>query len=181
MLPIKVPDWDEWDEKSEMFVRHKGPLLKLEHSLISISRWEAITHKPFLNNKDRTDQDMLIYIRCMAMEKEPSYEELMHLRADDFERIGKYIDDSQTATWFREEPGRKSPSRRIITSELIYYWMIKAGVPFECQKWHINRLMTLIRVVNEEEKPKKKMPRKAMLAQRAKLNAERRARLGTTG
>lgn len=96
-------------------------------------------------------------------------------------KIGEYINDTHTATWFREDENKKSPSKKVITSEIIYYWMIKAGVPFECQKWHIERLLTLIRVINEKEKPPKKIPRKAAMAQQAKLNAQRKARLGTTG
>lgn len=180
MLSIKVPDWDEWDEKTESFVAHKGPKLKLEHSLISISKWEAVTHKAYFNS-EKTDAEVLFYISCMTVGSEPTIEELSHLGVKELDIIGNYIKDIHTATTFREEPGSRSPSKKKITSEEIYYWMISAGIPFECEKWHIERLLTLIRVVNEKNKPKKKIPRKAALAQQAKLNAQRRARLGTTG
>lgn len=180
MLSIKVPDWDEWDESSQTFTRKKGPLLKLEHSLISISKWEAVTHKAYFNS-EKTDAEVLFYISCMTIGPEPTVEELSHLGVKELDVIGNYINDAHTATTFREEPGSRSPSKKKITSEEIYYWMISAGIPFECEKWHIERLLTLIRVVNEKNKPKKKIPRKAALAQQAKLNAQRRARLGTTG
>lgn len=180
MLPIKVPDWDEWDEQTETFVSHKGPHLKLEHSLISISKWEGITHKPYFNS-DKTDSEMLMYIACMVINAEPTLEELSHLGVAELNKIGAYINDKHTATWFREDENKKPPSTKVITSELIYYWMIKAGVPFACEKWHIERLLTLIRVINEKEKPPKKIPRRTALAQQAKLNAQRKARLGTTG
>lgn len=180
MLSIKVPDWDEWDEKTESFVAHKGPKLKLEHSLISISKWEAVTHKAYFNS-EKTDAEVLFYISCMVIGPEPTVEELSHLGAMEFGIIGKYINDIHTATTFREEPGSRSPNKKKLTSEEIYYWMISAGIPFECEKWHIERLLTLIRVVSEKNKPKKKIPRRAALAQQAKLNAQRKARLGTTG
>lgn len=181
MLPIKIPDWDEWDEAQELFVTKKGPTIRLEHSLISISKWEEVYHKPFLNSK-KTSEEMLFYISCMCIDAPPPLSVLAHLTKDDYDKIGDYIEDPHTATWFREEEGKGAgPDRQVITSELIYYWMIESNIPFECKKWHIKRLLTLIRVVNEKRKPKKQMPRKEALSQRARLNAQRKAKLHTTG
>lgn len=185
MLPINV-EWDEWDEEKNEFVHHNGGTLRLEHSLISVSKWEALTHKPFYNNgdksKEKTEMDILKYVQCMCVDKEPDLKLISHISKEQFDQIHKYIADSHTATWFTEKPGSKgSVGRKALTSEVIYWEMIQFGIPFECQKWHLERLLTLIRVCQEKSGDPQKMPRTAQLQQQAKLNAARKAKLGTKG
>ena len=187
MLPIAIK-WDEWDEDKAEFVPRNGGKIRLEHSLISISKWESLTHKPFFDNgqdkkKAKTELEMLQYVQCMCIDEPPDISIISHMTTEQFNQVHDYIADKHTATWFRETPGSsKSPyNRRVMTSEVIYAEMIKYGIPFECQKWHVERLLTLIRVCQENNKDPQKMPRTAQMQQQAKLNAARRAKLGTTG
>lgn len=185
MLPITI-SWDEWDEDKNEFVQRNGGRMRLEHSLISISKWESITHKPFFDNgdksKQKTEKEMLMYIQCMCLDDPPSLEMISHVTAEQFNQIKDYIADKHTATWFKGKPGSgKGPARKALTNEVIYWEMIQYGIPFECQKWHIERLLTLIRVCQEKQQGGQKMPRNQQYAQQAKLNAMRKARLHTTG
>lgn len=186
MLPITI-SWDEWDEDKNEFVQHNGGRMRLEHSLISISKWESLTHKPFFDNgeksKQKTEKDMLVYIQCMCLDEPPSLEAISHMTTEQFGMIKDYIADKHTATWFSNKPGaaKTAPARKALTSEVIYWEMINFGIPFECQKWHVERLLTLIRVCEEKSGGQKKMPKNQQYAQQAKLNAARKARLHTTG
>lgn len=182
MLEIRVQE-DFWDMQKEEFVQKDWGTLQLEHSLISISKWESKWHKPFLNTDDKTPEMMLDYIRCMAISVPRGKEDVFnHLSADNIDAISAYINDSATATWFNEDPSNKSASKEIITAELIYYWMIANQIPFECQKWHLHRLLTLIRVCNIKNNPdKKKMSKREILSRNAALNRARRAKYHTTG
>jgi hypothetical protein len=157
----------------------EGEPIELEHSLVSVSKWEAITEKPFLSNGVKTDEDVLLYIRCMCRSPISNEKFVEALTAEDLSNINNYINAKQTATWFSED--RNPRSREVVTSELIYYWMIAMGIPFECQHWHLNRLLTLIRVCSVKNTPPKPKSRAEMANQQRALNAERRARLGTSG
>lgn len=180
MLEITVPDWGEWDESKEEFINHKGATLQLEHSLISISKWEATHKKPFLGSDEKKPYEQLDYIRCMTLTRNVDPEIFRHLSAEQIKRIWDYVNTPQTATTFREDEG-KGHVQKTITSEVIYYQLFSCGIDLECQKWHLSRLLTLIRVFGEKNQNPKKMPKKAQYAQQARLNAERRKRLGTTG
>lgn len=186
MLPITI-EWEEWDETKNEFVQHNEGTYRLEHSLISISKWESLTHKPFFNgdpSKEKTEADVQLYIQCMAMDKEPPLSAISHMTKSQFDKIIEYINDKHTATWFRDtrpEGAPLRPQRKTLTSEVIYWEMIQFNIPFECQKWHVERLLTLIRVCQEKQQKPSKIPGKAQLSQQAKLNAARKAKLGTTG
>lgn len=179
MLQIVVPATEYWDERQEMFITKKEQTLQLEHSLVSLSKWESKWHKPFLSKKDITYEETLDYIRCMTITPNVDPEVYFRLTNENIDQINRYIEEPMTATTFREDNSK--PNREIVTAEIIYYWMITAGVPFECQKWHLNRLLTLIRVCNIKNGPAKKMSKKEILQQNAALNASRRARLHSRG
>ena len=179
MLKVTIPEVEYFDEKTQSFITiAKQTELSLEHSLVSISKWEAKWHKPFLeNNPPKTDEELKDYIRCMTLTQNVNPEIYDHIPLKVIEQINEYINDPMTATTFKEQ---KKPSRRIVTSELIYYWMIALNIPFECQKWHLSRLLTLIRVCNEKADPKK-MSKSEIYAQNRRLNEARRKALKTKG
>lgn len=181
MLQITVPISPEiWDEKNEEFIEPKTASLQLEHSLVSISKWESKWHKPFLSKEPKTVEETIDYIKCMTLTQNVKSEVYDHLSKENVEEINAYIDDPKTATTFSKD--RKSArSREIITSELIYYWMIALNIPFECQKWHLNRLLTLIRVCEVKNTPGKKMSQREVLNQYAAINAANRKRFNTKG
>lgn len=181
MLQITVPISPEiWDEKNEEFIEPKTASLQLEHSLVSISKWESKWHKPFLSKEPKTAEETIDYIKCMTLTQNVKPEVYDHLSKENIEEINAYIDDPKTATTFSKD--RKSArSREIITSELIYYWMIALNIPFECQKWHLNRLLTLIRVCEVKNTPGKKMSQREVLNQYAAINAANRKRFNTKG
>lgn len=181
MLQITVPISPEgWDEKNEVFVQAKIATLQLEHSLVSISKWESTWHKPFLSKSEKTHEETIDYIKCMTLTQNVKQEVYEHLTRDNIEEINKYIEDPKTATTFSGDK-KSAPNREIITSELIYYWMIALNIPFECQKWHLNRLLTLIRVCNVKNTPGKKLSQRQIMSNNAALNAARRKKLNTKG
>ena len=143
MLQIRIPEFEGWDDKNEVFVNKKAQNLTLEHSLVSISKWEAKYHKPFLSRDDKTEEETLDYVRFMTLTQNVDPEVYYRLTPDLINRIKDYIDDPMTATTINDK--NKGSNREIITSELVYYWMVSFNIPFECQKWHFNRLITLIR------------------------------------
>lgn len=179
MLYITIPEWESYNNLTGEFSTHKEQKLALEHSLVSLSKWESKHHKPFLASENKTAEEVLDYVRCMTVTQNPDPECYRRLTRENISKIRDYIDDSMTATWFNEKD--KNPSHEVVTNELIYYWMIQAQIPFECQKWHLNRLLTLIRVCSAKSAPAKKMGRKDMIDQRNALNAERKAKLKTKG
>jgi hypothetical protein len=180
MLEIKVKPVELWDEEKEEFVRFKGGKLVLEHSLVSIAKWEAKWMKPFLSSKEKTLEETIDYIRFMTVGKIEDERIYEYLSEENVSLINEYINHPMTATWFYEKEGG-GRSGEVITNELVYYWMICFNIPFECQKWHFNRLLTLIRVCEEKNKPKKKMSGREIMERNRRLNEERRKKLGTKG
>lgn len=180
MLTITVPAFEMWDEKNEKFVNIKECTLQLEHSLISLSKWESKWCKPFLFTKEKTEEETLDYVRCMTLTSRVPPEVYYGLTSENIKAINMYIEAPMTATCFGADWNGRG-NREIVTSELIYYWMIALNIPFECQKWHLNRLLTLIRVCNIKNKPAKKMSRREIMSRNAALNAARRKQLGTNG
>lgn len=183
MLEIIIPGSEFWDPNTEEFRKTKDYTLRLEHSLISISKWEAKWKKAFLNNKNRTEVEMLDYIRCMSISGDPPVDAYIGLNKEHIEKIREYIDDRMTATFVYHPPGSEGAPRSQdkLTSEVIYYQMISYGIPVQFEKWHINRLLTLIDVFNVKNSKQKKRPIGEILRSNAALNAKRRAELGTTG
>ena len=183
MLTLKIPEKRLWDEAREEFLYTKGATLNLEHSLVSISKWEMKWTKPFLGS-ERTREETIDYIRCMTISQNVDPEVYQYIDNATIVTVNNYINDSMTATWFSNkngQNGQKGGRPQVITSEIIYYWMIQLGIPFECQKWHLNRLLTLVRVCEQKSAPKKKMSKKDIYRQNAALNAQRRKARGSGG
>ena len=186
MLHILIPEQELFLEESNSFHKIKETSLTLEHSLLSLSKWEAKWKKPYLDRKSKTAEELIDYIRCMTINSNVDPYVYYAISEGQLKQISSYMDDSMTATWFSDDKKEKTSnfSSKIITSELIYYWMISLGIPVEkFEKWHLNRLLTLIRVFNAENAPKdkKKRPTNEILAERAALNAKRKAQLHTKG
>lgn len=181
MLQITIPSTELWDENKQEFVTIKEQVLQLEHSLVSVSKWEAKWCKIFLSKKEKTYEETIDYIKCMTITQNVNPDVYKYLTKENIDKINEYILAPMTATWFSDEKGNSSGSREQITSELIYYWMISFNIPFECQKWHLNRLLTLIRVCSIKNKDPKKMSRREIMSRNAALNAARKKQLNTRG
>ena len=178
MLTLLVPMKDEhYDESTSSFVVPEYYELKLEHSLFSLSKWEEIVEKPFLH-AEKTQEETLLYVTQMILNPNPPGEILQRLSNDNLTAINEYVNRKMTATWFRDTDPK---SREIITAEVIYYWMVSLNIPFEAQYWHLNKLMTLVKVCNQKNAPEKKLGPKALAERNRELNAQRKAQLGTRG
>lgn len=180
MLTITIPATDYWDEVEEEFVTIKEQTLALEHSLVSLSKWESKWRKPFLTKQEKTTEETLDYIRCMTRTQNVNPLVFYGLTDENIEQVRRYIEEPMTATWFNDD-GNKSPNREVVTSELIYYWMIALNIPFECQKWHLNRLLTLIRVCNVKNTPPKKMSKRELMSRNKALNEARKKQYNSKG
>lgn len=181
MLKIIIPKTEIFDEDKETFTYIKRTELILEHSLLSISKWESKWMKPFLDNSyEKTEQEILDYIRCMSI-REIDSNVLMGLRPKDIESIVKYIDSPMTASTVTYHSPKKNIKKEKITSELIYYWMIVSGIPFECEKWHLNRLLMLIKIFGAKNSSDKKMSAAETAKMQSALNAKRRSMYKSKG
>lgn len=181
MLEIKIPEQELFNEATNEFITIKPQVLRLEHSLVSISKWESIWQKPFLDKEPKTNEETLDYIRCMTITQNVDPGVYYGITAENIKAVSEYIDSPMSATWFSKDYGKPRGSREIVTSELIYYWMIALNIPMECQKWHLNRLLTLIKICNIKNQEPKKMGKNAILSNNKALNAARRAKHHTKG
>ena len=181
MLQITIPATEYFNEATQEFIYINEQRLNLEHSLISISKWESKWKKPFLGKDDKTYAESIDYVRCMTLNKDVDPRVYRGIPKSEFERINKYIADTMTATWFNERNNTNKRNSTIVTSELIYYWMVAFNIPFECEKWHLNRLLTLIRICDIKNQPAKKMKPKDVAARNRALNESRKKKLGTNG
>jgi hypothetical protein len=179
VLTIIVPLTERYDEKINEFVVHTSATLELEHSLVSLSKWESFFKKRFLSEEPKTAEETFWYIKAMTLTPGVPEEVFNCLTKEHVAEIDAYIGAKMTATTFPEQ--QDGGGREKITAELIYYWMITLNVPFECQHWHLDRLLTLIKVCNLKNAPAKKRSKAEMMAERQRLNAERRARFGSNG
>ena len=181
MLTITIPATEEFDEIKGEFIYTKEQILQLEHSLISIAKWESKWCKAFLENREeKSYEEVIDYIKCMTLNKNVSDDVYRCLTEANIKAINDYIAAPMTATYFSNtERGKRNNEQ--VTSELIYYWMIALNIPFACEKWHINRLLTLIRVCNIKNQPPKKMSKRSTASQYAKLNAARRQQMNSRG
>ena len=184
MLTITVEGLEMWDEENEVFLKEESFQLSLEHSLISLSKWETKFEKAFLSDSEKSQEEMLWYIYFMVIPPGVSFEKLSRLSAENLEAIKNYIDSKQTATTFRDEPKKKSRPEKI-TAELIYYWMYSYGIPHHWENRHLNQLFALIRVFGVKQSKSggggKKMSRQELAEHNRKINEERRAKYGTSG
>jgi hypothetical protein len=177
-LPIYGPE--SYDEINDRFTHAELFRLELQHSLVSLSKWEAKFEKPFLGEGEKTDEELLWYIEAMHQGPELPKDFAVHMTQSDFQAVNDYLNAKNTATWFSSVDDEKSKNE-VITAEIIYYWLVSLNVPFEVEHWHLNRLMTLIRVINEKNAPPKKLTREQIIERNRRLNEERQRKYNTTG
>lgn len=179
MLQITIPAREMFDDRTQEFIQTKEQTLVMEHSLVSLAKWEAKWNKAFLSKREKTNEETIDYFRCMTITKNVDPNVYLGLTPQNIQAINDYISAPMTATYFRDD--NRPGGREVVTAELIYYWMISLNIPFECEKWHLNRLMTLIRVCTIKSSPPKKMSRNEIMRQNASLNAQRRRMLHSNG
>lgn len=180
MLTITVPAVELWDDNKQEFVYGEEQTLRLEHSLLSLSKWESKWHKAYLGGQEKTHEETIDYIKCMTLTSNVKPEVYSRLSPQNIQEIIDYINDPMTATTFYDDKP-SGMNRETVTSELIYYWMISLQIPVDFEKWHLNRLMTLIRVCNVKNAPPKKMSKGEIMRRNAALNAQRKAKYNTRG
>lgn len=179
MLHIEIPPAEYWDELRGEFVYTKSQKLALEHSLVAISKWESKWMKPFLGS-DLTYEEILDYIRCMTITQNVNPLIYRYMPESAINRVVEYIEAPMTATTIRNMK-KTAGVKEIVTSELIYYWMISWGIPMECQKWHLNRLITLIQIFVVKNSKPQKMSQRQIMSRNSALNAARRKKYHTRG
>lgn len=180
MLTIIIPEWEDYNDETMEFTKHKAQKLVLEHSLVSISKWESTWRKPFLGNDDKTVPETLDYIRCMTLTQNVNPWVYTRITNDLLDKIQVYINTEQTATTFNDK--QKRGSKKIMTSEVIYFMIASHGLSMECQKWHLSRLMTLIRIAAIKNNPNKtKTNRRDIIENNQRLNKERREKYNSKG
>ena len=178
-MDVVIPRSEYWDAEREEFIYTKGQVIKIEHSLLSISKWESKWKKPFLDpNHTLTEEEMLSYIQCMTITQNVDKIAYRFIPNSEMRKIVDYIQDNLTAHKLIE---KKGGAKKAIESERIYFWMSAYGIPFSCEKWHLSRLFALLDIAAEENKPKKNMTISDIYRENAKLNAARRKALGTKG
>lgn len=180
MLRITVPANELYDERTNTFISIKETTLQLEHSLVSLSKWESKWHKAFLSSREKTHEEVVDYIKCMTITQNVNPIVYSCLTKENIEEINKYISDPMTATYFMDSD-KSGFHGEVVTAELIYYWMITFNIPSEYQKWHLNRLIALIKVCNMKNQPAKKMSKSEIMKRNAALNAQRRAKMNSKG
>lgn len=180
MLTIHTPSTDYFDDATQEFITIEPVTLQLEHSLISLSKWESKWEKPFLGPKEKTDEEARSYVECMNMSPEIDHEVFERLSDQNLRDINAYINAKMTATTFQDAKVAGT-SRELITSELIYYWMFALTIPIDCEDWHLERLFALIKIFNVKNAPKKKTSPGDLAARNRELNAQRKAQMGSSG
>jgi hypothetical protein len=180
VLVIQVPSSEHFDEENQEFITLEGCSLELEHSLVALSKWETKHEKPFLGPNDKTTEEVLSYIECMCVTTNYPAGVFYRLSPENLVAIDDYINAKSSATWFNDMATSKK-SREIITSELIYYWLVTQRIPMECETWHLNRLFTLLKIASLKNAPPKKSSPAEIAARNRELNEKRLAELGTKG
>ena len=180
MLQLDFPGYETWDPVKEEFIYTQGAKnVQLEHSLLSISKWESKYHKPFLETK-MSIEELIYYIsKCMCITKGVNEDIFLHTPKSLLDEINAYINDPMTAT--PKLPSDKGPSNEIITSELIYYWMSQGNINWDAERWHLNRLLKLIELTSYKNTPPEKRSKADMFKDRREENARRRALWNTKG
>ncbi len=180
MLRIIIEGDESFNNETQTFETINDVVIDLEHSLISLSKWESKNQKPFLSSGVKTAEEIFDYLKAMVVTPNVDLDALYRCSQENIDKIQAYIDSSQSATTFGIMPERRGPGE-VITSELIYYWIVSFNIPFDCQYWHLNRLFSLIRICNIKNSKSKNMPRNELAQRNRDLNAKRKAELGTTG
>lgn len=178
-MPLTINITEEyWDNAKQEFIYPSLGTLVLEHSLLSISKWESKWKKPYLGSvENRTTEEALDYVRCMSIKGEPDSSVLNSLTTADMEKIVDYIEDPMTATTVREDDSSVlGVQKNFITSELLYSYMVNYRIPIECERWHLNRLLILIKVLNEQNKEPKKRSERELARDYARIREANRAK-----
>lgn len=183
MLKLTIPESSFWDSEKQVFVDLPSVDLELEHSLLSLSKWESKYHKPFLGKDEKSPEEISGYVEAMIVTPDYPSGVVDRLSQDNINTINEYINDPQTATTVHEMSSNKPGKRQTVTSELVYYWMVSYQIPIECETWHFNRLISLIKIANvKNQDPKKSRRSKSEVARDYReLNERRRAEMGTKG
>lgn len=181
MLRLTIPATEMWDEGKQEFIYSKEYTLQLEHSLVSLSKWESKWCKPFFSKKEMTAEETIDYIRCMTITQNVPPEVYNNITQKQIDEVSAYIEAPMTATWFSDDGKKGRGSSETVTAELIYYWMIALNIPMECQKWHLNKLMTLVKICNIKNTPPKKMSKRDITSRNAAINAARRKQFNSKG
>ena len=180
MLRITVPAQEMWDEENEQFVYGDEVTLELEHSLVSLSKWESKHHKAFLTKKEKTAEEHLDYIKCMTLTKNVPDEVYARLTQENVDQIVAYIEDPMTATCFFDD--KKQPtSRDVMTAEYIYYCMFANNIPLDFENRHLNQLIAIIKMCGLKNSPPKKMSESDIANRHRQINAANRAKYHTKG
>jgi len=179
MLTIVIPGEEQYDEEKNEVYYTKDVCIKLEHSLVSLAKWESKWEKPFMDKNPKTEEETNDYVRCMTLTQNVKLEIYSKLSQDNLKDVSDYIEAAMTATTFADD--KKKANNGVITAEIIYYWMIALNVPVEFHKWHLNRLLALINVCNVKSQPEKKMTRAETMARNRQLNNERLAKKNAKG
>lgn len=180
MLQLSVTMSESFNEVTSEFLSVDVVVIELEHSLVSLSKWESNFERPFIASRDKTPEEILWYVKAMTTTPNVPPEVFQNLSQKNVDEINAYINAKMTATWFSEGQKQRQ-TREIVTAEVIYYWMIHLGIPFECQHWHLNKLLTLIRVCNQKNAPEKKLNKQEIAERNRMLNDQRKAQLKTKG
>lgn len=180
MLSITIPDTELFNDAEQQFYVIKGGTIQLEHSLVSVSKWESKWKKSFFLKNNKSNEEVLDYVRCMTITQNVNPYLYKCLTKENMLNIKEYIDDPMTATTISNIK-KTTGNNGVITSEILYYYMIALGIPFECQKWHLNRLIMLIRVCSIKNSKPQKMNKSDYLAHRRALNEQRKKALHTHG
>lgn len=185
MLVITVPGVESFDNDNEIFVRPNDEVLNLEHSLVSLSKWESRYEKPFLSDAEKTDDEIRGYVNAMSLTGDISPEVLYRLTNENFQAIYEYINAKMTATWFRETTQPRGYNHEVVTAEIIYHWIVALSIDWQVQNWHLNQLITLVKTINEKNKAasdtKKKAPTSAQMEDRRQLMESRRRAAESAG
>jgi hypothetical protein len=180
MLELVIGSAEFYDEEKELFVQRGGAVVQLEHSLVSLSKWESIWEVPFLSKESKTSEQIISYIECMNLTPDLPEGFFSRLSEDNYSEINAYIEKKSSATWFNDSPAGRRNSETI-TSELIYYWLVTFQIPFEVETWNLNRLFTLVKVCNAKNQKPKKQSRNEVVARNRELNEQRKRALQTNG
>lgn len=183
MLKLELEAQEFYDEAADRFYEYEPVLLELEHSLVSLSKWESFYEKPFLNNLEMTDKETRFYIECMCLTPDVDTDTFRYLSSDNLNAVNQYIKKKHTATWFSDSATetKNTSNKSAITSEIIYYWMTTLNIPFETQYWNLNRLLTLIKVINLKNQPAEKLSKEEAAARAKEINARYRMNAANKG
>lgn len=180
MLKITLPAVELFDEETQSFINTEEQPLEMEHSLVSLAAWESHWEKPFLTKEPKSREETIYYMQCMTLTPNVNPEVYNYISNDIVEKVNRYIEAPMTATTFYDDDKAK-PNRETVTAELIYYWMVALNIPSEYQYWHLNRLMTLIKVCSIKNAPPKGKSLAERMRENAALNAARKKQLNTRG